>query len=263
MKFIFIHQNAWLLFLLVLFISMIAFMELGRRWGLSRLAVDPKGARAGTATVEGAIFALFGLLLAFSFSGAATRFDQRRHLIVEEANDLGTAYLRLDLLSPAAQPEIRAAFRTYLEKRLEAYGKLPDVAVALELLGDSEKIQAKIWSLAVNGCRSEAAAPSCSILLLPALNSCFDIAAARRMTTEEHPPEVIFFMLVALGLVCSLMAGFAMAEGKNRNLLYVLGFAFMISVTCYLILDLEYPRMGFLQVKDFDAALRRVLSGMQ
>ena len=55
--------------------------------------------------IEGAVFALLGLLLAFTFSGAATRFEGRRHLIVEEANDIGTAYLRVDLLPADAQPE--------------------------------------------------------------------------------------------------------------------------------------------------------------
>ena len=59
--------------------------------------IDPEGAHTGTGPVEGAVFALFGLLVAFSFSGAAERFDVRRQLIVEEANAIGTAYLRIDL----------------------------------------------------------------------------------------------------------------------------------------------------------------------
>ncbi len=262
LKVILVHPYAWLLFLLGIFLSLVLFMELGRKWGRVRMSVDDKGARAGVGGVEAAIYGLFGLLLAFSFSGAAGRFDQRRHLIVEEANDIGTAYLRLDLLPASFQEQIRPLFRAYLNKRLEAYQHVEEFPVAHQMFGEAEAIGGQIWRLAVAGCRQEER-PSCTMLLLPALNATFDIANARLMATREHPPAFIFWMLIFLGLVCSLMAGFAMAEAKQRNLLYSLGFALIIAVTCYLILDLEYPRLGFLKVESYDEALRRLLEGMR
>src|SRR6266513_2257041 len=82
--------------------------------------------------LEVAVFALLGLLLAFTFSGAASRFDTRRQLIVEETNDIGTAYLRLDLLPVDAQPGLCENFRGYVDARLEVYRKLPDIAAAKE-----------------------------------------------------------------------------------------------------------------------------------
>ena len=66
-----------------LFVAMLVLLEVGRRVGARRLAQDPEGAEAGVGTVESAVFALLGLLIAFTFSGAATRFDARRELIVE------------------------------------------------------------------------------------------------------------------------------------------------------------------------------------
>src|SRR5437867_3724039 len=83
-----------------LFAALLASMEFGRRLARRRLALLDDGGQAGTGVVDGAIFALFGLLVAFTFSGAAQRFDHRRDLIVAEANDIGTAYLRLDLVPP-------------------------------------------------------------------------------------------------------------------------------------------------------------------
>ncbi len=71
------------------------------------MAEDPAGALAGIGAVEGAVFGLVGLLIAFTFSGAGTRFDTRRQLVVEETNAIGTAYLRLDLLPAALQPALR------------------------------------------------------------------------------------------------------------------------------------------------------------
>jgi hypothetical protein len=101
-----------------LFLALVACLEIGRRVGVRRAARDGEAARAGAGVVEGAVFALLGLLVAFTFSGAAARFDQRRALIVEEANAIGTAYLRLDLLPAAAREELRESFRRYVDARL-------------------------------------------------------------------------------------------------------------------------------------------------
>jgi hypothetical protein len=102
-----------------LLLAMLMLHEIGRRVGIRRLALDPEGAREGHVVVDTAVFGLLGLLMAFTFSGAATRFEGRRHLIVEEANDIGTAYLRIDVLPAAAQPALREPFRQYLDSRLE------------------------------------------------------------------------------------------------------------------------------------------------
>src|SRR5215510_412756 len=98
-----------------LFFGMLIFLEVGRRIGLRKIARDPAGADTGLSVIDGAVFTLLGLIVAFTFSGAASRFDVRRQLIVEEANAIGTAYLRVDLLPPDAQPALRDRFRRYLD----------------------------------------------------------------------------------------------------------------------------------------------------
>ena len=108
-----------------LFAGMLVLLEIGRRLGLRRLALDSEAVRAGFGVVEGAIFAPMGLLIAFTFSEAASRFDTRRQLVVEEANAIGTAYLRLDLLSASAQVALRESFRRYVDARLDVYRKPP------------------------------------------------------------------------------------------------------------------------------------------
>ena len=116
------HEIVALLLVIGLFFGMLVLLEVGRRIGIRRLAKDPEGAEAGVGTVEGAVFALLGLLIAFTFSGAASRFDTRRQLIIEETNDIGTAYLRLDLLSAEAQPGLREKFRQYVEHGWKSIG---------------------------------------------------------------------------------------------------------------------------------------------
>ena len=259
---IFVHEYVWLVFVLALFLTMMIFQEVGHVWGKRRLALDPHGTRAGAAAVEGAVFALLGLLVAFSFAGAASRFEHRRDLIVDEANAVGTAYLRVNLLPGNYQIEMHQLFRNYLSTRLAAYDVLPDIKAAYAKYAEAEKIQGEIWTKAVTGCREDPM-PACSMNLLPALNTMFDIANTRRWVTQMHPPALIFLMLFFISVVCALMAGFAMAKGKSRNWVYSIGFATVIAVTVYVILDLEYPRLGFLRVDKFDDALVQVLQGMK
>ena len=106
---------------LSLFFGVLLCLEVGRRIGIWRSAHAAEGTAAEGRVVEGVVFGLLGLLMAFTFSGAAARFDTRRQLIVGETNAIGTAYLRLDLLPTAAQPAFRARFRQYVEARLEVY----------------------------------------------------------------------------------------------------------------------------------------------
>lgn len=84
------------------------------------------------------------------------RFDTRRHLIVEETNAIGTAYLRLDLLPSDAQAKLRNNFREYVESRLETSGHLSsDLPRALEAFSRSMKLLAEIWNQAVVACRDQ------------------------------------------------------------------------------------------------------------
>jgi len=99
-----------------LLVGMLACLELGYRSGW-RAAQGDGAAQEGLGAIEAAVFALLGLLLGFAFAGATARLDARRMLIVKEANAIGTAYLRLDLLPPADQPELRRLFRDYLDVR--------------------------------------------------------------------------------------------------------------------------------------------------
>ena len=245
-----------------LFVGILILLEVGRRLGNQRLASDPEGARAGTGVVEGAIFALVGLLIAFTFSGAASRFDARRDLIVQETNAIGTAWLRLDLLPAGTQPAIRERFRQYVDARLEVYRKLPDIEAARAELARATALQEDIWTQAVAAGRLEGAPPPATMLLLPALNEMFDITTTRTMATQMHPPIVIYGMLVGLALASALLAGYGMAGGKSRNWLHILGFAAVMAVAVYVIIDLEFPRLGLIRVDAFDQALVELRASM-
>jgi hypothetical protein len=248
---------------LSLLLGMLLLFEVGRRIGLRRRAKATEGAIAGSGVIEGAVFALFGLLVAFTFSGAAARFDTRRQLIVEETNAIGTAYLRLDLLPVEAQLTLRERFRQYLAARLEDYRKLPDMAAAQKALERSVQLQGEIWTQTVAESRRQEAHPDAAKLLLPALNAMIDITTTRTLATHMHPPMIIIAMLFGLALACALLAGHGMANGPARRWLAIVSFIAIITVVVYVILDMEFPRRGLLQVKAFDQALEALLQSMK
>jgi len=251
------------LFAAGLFFGMLILLEGGRRLGVRRMARDPEGAFAGVGTVEAAIFGLLGLLMAFTFLGAASRFDARRQLIVEETNDIGTAYLRIDLLPVDAQAALREIFRRYLDARLEAYRKLPDIAAAKEALAKANELQGEIWRQAVAASRAPGASPEAPLVVVPALNAMIDITTTRTMATQMHPPTIVFAMLFGLAVTSALLAGYAMAKGRSRSWLHMLCLAFVTAVVVFVIIDLEAPRLGFVRIDAFDQALVKLRESMK
>src|SRR5512139_2654095 len=113
-----------------LFLGMSLFSIVFYRFGRRRRQEEDAPSEVSGAII-GAVFALLGLLIAFTFSGAYSRFDARRQLIVQEANAIGTAYLRLDLLPVAAQAPLREKFRAYAASRAVLYEKLTDASATM------------------------------------------------------------------------------------------------------------------------------------
>lgn len=235
-----------------------------RRRRISGRRPDRSGdqGNAGLGTVESAIFALRSLLIAFTFSGAALRLDTRRQLIVEEANDIGTAYQRLDLLPPAPRAALQELSRQDLDARLAAYRAIDDPERVLAGLAPSQTLQGEIWTQAVAACQQTTSTLP-GMLLLPALDAMFDSAATRAAAFQMHPPPAIFGLLGFLALACALLAGFSMGADRSRSWLHVVGFAAIVALTIYVTMDLEYQRLGLIRVTDFDRLLVDVRATMR
>jgi len=250
-----------MLFVGGLFFGILLMIEVGRYLGTRQLAKNAKSTGSGLGVLEGCLFGLLGLILAFSFSGAATRFDTRRQLIVEEANCIGTAYLRLDLLPAQAQLELREKFRQYVDGRLVAYTAAPDMEKVEAAIARTAEIQRQIWIKAV-AATQQTGSSQVTMLLLPALNEMFDIANTHFMASKIHPPRVVYLLMVVLILICSLLAGFDMGLGQARSWVHALGFAVLLACTVYTIVDLEYPRLGLFRIGAIDQALIEVRNSM-
>jgi hypothetical protein len=249
-----------------LFTAMYGLIEIGRRVGIRHRRKHPDHAGLGLAAIEGAVFGLMGLLIAFTFSGAGSRFDTRRQLIAREANAIGTAYLRLRLLPDRTQPELRLKFRQYLDARLNYYRMLPDSMAAAREQNRAAALQADIWNRAVEAIRAAAGSTNVNAitsLVMQSLNDMIDITTTRFVASQIHPPQIIFGMLLAVVLACSLLAGYGIAANPKRCWIHTMVFASILTVTVLIVLDYEYPRFGLIRIDPLDQVLEEVRNRMQ
>lgn len=235
-------------FCLSLFLGMVFMIELGRRIGERRRARGIEDDKTGLAVIEGAVFALFGLMIAFTFSGAATRFNEKRMLVAEEADAIEIAYMRLEALPEDARAPLQAMFRDYLDSRLETYRRLPDMAAATQEMERTAQIREKLWSAAVAASGRKDARADAGPLVIPPISAMIDVAMTRTMALHIHPPPVIYGLLFGLGLLCSLLAGFRMSGVKHRSWIHILVFAAITVSVVYVIMDIEYPRAGLIRL---------------
>lgn len=243
------------------FFGILLFIEIGHRLGTRYAREQSAPALAVLSTVDTAIYALLGLMVAFTFSGAASRFETRRTLTVDEANAIGTAYLRLDVLPAASQPPLRDKFRRYTEARIAVHRLLPDIEASQASAARAVVRQNEIWADAVAALKES---PASSVLVLPALNTMFDIATTRSVILNTHIPVVVLATLVVLTLVCALLIGHGL-PGKRAvsTMIHTVGFALVVTITMYVIFDLDHPRVGLIRLDYADQALFDVLASMK
>jgi len=248
---------------LILFLGMLAMLETGRHLGVRRRLRESDEDRTNLGTIETALFAVFGLLMALTFTGAASRFNEKRMLIAEEATAIHTAYLRLVLLPQERRPELQELFRRYVDSRLAAYRKLPDAQASAAEMAQSEKFQQQIWDDAVVATALPGAHLDAARLLLPALNTMFDIATLRSMAMQIHPPNIIYVLLFCVALMCSVLAGYRMATAPSRSWLHIGTFTVITVVVVYVILDLDYLREGLIGLQTADQLLVKTREAMR
>jgi len=236
-------------------LALLLSMEIGYRMGRWHQKIGRGSIKEFVGMIDAPILALLGLLIGFTFFGAAERFDHRRDLIVEETNHIGTAYLRLDLLRSEDRDALRNMFKEYLDSRIHTYAVLPDVKAAMAEYDRSQQLQGTIWEQSVAAAQKTGTAYA-SIQLIPALNAMIDITTTRVAATQFHPPRIVYVMLGVLSLIAAMLAGYQMSTAARRSWFHVLLFVLTFTLAIYVILDLEYPRLGLIRVDAADALLK-------
>jgi hypothetical protein len=256
-----LHASALLIFV-GLFAGMLLCLYTGLRLGRREPAKAADFAQVQLIVIEATVFGLMGLYIAFTFFGAAQRYELRRQLTVEEANAIGTSYLRLDLLPISRQVALREKYRRYVEARLAVYRVLPDIEASTERAALATNLQQEIWAGTIAALAE--APPTATGVVIPALNQMIAITTSRAIAALTYTPILIMVRLSLLAFACSLLAGYVIACSQTRRVgLHMLAFALMMTTTIYTIIDLDFPRFGLIRLDFADQGLLDLLARMK
>lgn len=231
----------------LLLVSMAVAIEIGYRIGRrSRSGVNESGV-AHINAVQASLLGVLALLIGFTFSLALQRFDSRSDAVVEEANAIGTAYLRAGLLGSEGE-EARRLLRDYLDLRVSAGSRaLTDVAAREELLAASSQALDTLWALVV---RAVAADPNPvrTGLFAQAVNELIDSYARRDAALNRHVPELVLLLLYGTFIMIGSIVGYACGIGGHRPSYATYILVGLIVLLVFVIVDLDRPRRGLIEV---------------
>jgi hypothetical protein len=226
---------------LMLLVHEIAFRR-GRRFSSASLGADESSAKL----LDSALSLLLGLFLAFSFSLAAGRYETRQDLVVAEANAIGTAFLRCDLLQEGQREACRRLFREYTDLRIRLSTTGADSPDLLQLAARSEQKQMELWAMMTQAAR---ATPNTNTSLgLQAMNEVIDRHGERVAAYRRHVPALVTLMLLGLCLVWAMFNGYSQGTVNRRNPLGWPAFALLISMVIYIIFDFDRQSAGLIRL---------------
>jgi hypothetical protein len=193
------------------------------------------------------MLALFGLLLAFTFSMAVSRYDLRKQLVVEESTSIGTTYLRAQLLPEPYRSEISRLLRQYVDIRLEFFAVGADLERVAQVGDETEKLQDELWAQAIAAGAVDHHAITTG-LFLQSLNETIDLPAKRLAALQNRIPEIVIFLLFFGGVLAVGVVGYGYGLGTRRSVFLLSALSVLIAVVVLVIIDLDRPRRGLITV---------------
>ena len=241
------YSQSNVLIVLALFLCMLLSMEIGFRSGRHKQATATEAITQANAVLA-SMLGLLALLLAFTFSAALQRYDDRSQAVVAEANAIGTTYLRARLLPGEAQDEVQALLRQYLDVRIqEGRVNTADTVMREKLFLQTNLMAAQLWGHAVSAAKQDAG-PVTSGLFIQSLNELIDAYGTRNAALERHVPEIVLFLMFATIVMTTATLGYASGIAGHRVTLAAFALVVLIALVVYLIIDLDRPRRGLIHV---------------
>jgi len=235
-----------------LFFALLIGLETGRRLGrrLNTTSDD-----SGTGAAERLIFTVLGLIFAFSFSASATRFNDRRKLIVDQANALTTASMRLDVLEAADRIAIRQKMLQWVGEAQNLSPLEDDASTRAATIARAAQLQTDAWHLAAAAVEKKQQ-PALWALVMTPINDWTNLSSTRQAVDNLDTPRVVIVTLIVLSLIASVLAGFPMSRSSTRSsVLHGIALAASLSFVVLVIFDLDGPRSGFIQVRSIDQTM--------
>ena len=229
----------------IIFILIIIFYLLGHRIRIKGQKNNPDKNTADLGAVNGTLLGLLGLLLAFTFGMSSSRFDARRQVIIEEANDIGTVVLRADIYPDSIRQLLRSNLKTYVEVRIAYYKAGMNLTKIVEAAYQTDSISKQVWAIVADYAKKDNLTTRTSEMI-PALNAMIDITTTRRAAGEATIPDSIMYFLFILCCSSAFLLGYD--NKKKIDWIVVTGLAIMLSATVFTIIDLDRPKTGLISM---------------
>lgn len=220
----------------------------GYQLGLKRQALYSDPMKSQVASIQGSLLGLLSLLLGFTFSIASQHFDKRSEAMKEEANAIGTTYLRAHSLPDTVKNETLGMLKKYVDVRVQAgENSVVNTLYRESLLQEASELRVKLWDLAMKSVRDDDRVAT-SGLYIQALGDLIDAFGTRDEALNRHIPEVINFLLIIAIILSGCSIGYTSALSNHRPSVVAIGFMIVVVILTSMLMDLDRPKRGVIQV---------------
>jgi hypothetical protein len=217
--------------------------EFGNWLGKREYSNCPETGKIYTGPAVGATMGLLAFMLAFSFGSATSRYEDRKQLVLDEANAIGTTYLRADVLDQHYRAQARCLLKDYVTHRLEQAQRAATSGIDVnEVLHSAEETLTQLWQLAINA--TEQKPTPHTALYIAATNEVIDLHQERVTAAFQHQmPDVFWYALYFLVVITTMIGGYdAGVSGANRSFKVNMPVAIAFSIVLTLVVELDRPK---------------------
>ncbi|MGH8497838.1 MAG: hypothetical protein ACRERV_03380 [Methylococcales bacterium] len=239
--------NSALIAVLLAVIVLLA-LDRGYRFGLEKQVISHEPIKTQVITIQGSLLGLISLLLGFAFSVALHHFDKRSEAVRLEANAIGTTYLRAQSLPEAVRNETLTTLGRYVDVRVQSSQmSINNEALQEPLLREASQLRVKLWDLAMKSLEVDDRITTTG-LYIQTLNHLIDSYGTRDETLNRHVPGLVLFLLLIIIILASGIFGYTSGVEGHRPTMAVMGLMVIFIIVLSMIMDLDRPRRGFIQV---------------
>jgi hypothetical protein len=231
----------------IIFFLMFAANELAYRVARSRRGEEPERSHNTSIAQKGSILGLVALLLGFSFSITSSRYDARQRLVLDEANSIGTCFLRAGLVPEPHRGRLRVALREYTDRRIALCEHLIETDEYRKTACELDKQLVELWAALETAMKANHELTFQSHLI-PAANQVIDLCSARAWSDRYHMPPAVLLVLGISAVTCSGLMGHSSGQVGRRHLNLWISLNVLLVLVLYVVLDFDRPRLGMIRV---------------
>ncbi|MFO0886094.1 MAG: hypothetical protein U0894_18245 [Pirellulales bacterium] len=243
----FIYDLPTWFFVVFVFSLMFVANEVGYRIGRTRHANEDDRSHSVSTSQKAAILGLVALLFGFSYSITSSRYSQRQRVVLDEANAIGTCYLRARLLAEPARSRMQDALRNYTDMRLEHFEKGLDPAEYQRTSAAMDVLLSELWSAVEDGVKADSELAR-TAQIVPAANEVIDMSATRAWASHNHLPVSTLLLMAVCMVVSGGLQGHSSGQVRRRHLELWLTLNVLVMLLLFVVIDFDRPRRGFIRV---------------